>query len=617
VAELHRLRPLAEAKPTTYRRRVWFWAVLGYAFIIALLIGSVGLMSLVLAFGLFTKAFVLLFKVAAVLGIFAWKVVRSLWVKFEAPKGLPLTSANAGPLLAVLQEQTQALQAPPVHRVVLSNQFNAAVVQVPRLGIMGWSRNYVIVGLPLLQALSPDQAAAVMAHELGHLRGGHSRFSSWIYRVNQTWAQLMAQLERQQGRSWFSRFAAWYVPRFDAWSHPIRRTDEFAADAAAAELTDPRTMAEALCATVVRDAAIDKLYWDTLTATIADRPLPPPDAITQLLPVAKTIRLADAEEQRLLAQAYEADPDPFSTHPTLGERLAALGQAPVVPPLPATTAADVWLGASLPQLAAALDANWAEAHTELWKERHQTLQQQRQRLQTLTARHTAGETLSADESWELADLTEDHIGGVEALPLFKALLDDPQWGTAARFSVGRVLINLDDESGLPWLTEVMEQEPSYVTAGLALQEAFHQRQGNRDQVRQLGTAQLRHADTLDEAMAERNVLLPTDQLVPHELTEAAVQELITQVSSPDYGIGKAWLLRKQVRHFAHKPLYILLVAPRPEKRLRTEEAIRAWVQELATKLTLPGEGFIIAASKEHEWLKKAAIRMPDAEFFVG
>lgn len=133
-----------------------------------------------------------------------------------------------------------AQQAHAVHRVLLTTEFNASIVQLLRLGVLGWPRNYLMVGLPLLQAMTAEQAGAVVAHELGHLRGGHGRFSAWVYRVSRAWEQLFAQLERSNSATWLHRFTNWYVPRFNAWSHPLRRTAEFEADAAAGRVTSPQ-----------------------------------------------------------------------------------------------------------------------------------------------------------------------------------------------------------------------------------------------------------------------------------------------------------------------------------------------------------------------------------------
>jgi hypothetical protein len=374
-------------------------------------------------------------------------------------------------------------------------------------------------------------------------------------------------------------------------------------------------MAEALCATVIRGAALEKLHWETLTTSMVEQSGPPADVISRLLPVAKGSRLPEADEQKLLNTAYEADPDLFSTHPSLSERLSALGQLPTIPPLPTVSAAEAWLGSSLPRLAATLDASWVAAHAGAWRERHTLLQEQRQRLHELTTRRAAKEALTPDEQWELADLTEDHVSSDEALPLFRQLIDDAKWSNPARFSIGRILTNQDKPEGLVWLTEVMEKDPNYVAAGLAFQEAYHQRQGDREKVRQLGASQLRHADVLDEAMTEREAIRATDQMLPHELSEEALQEFASHVFAPENGIGRAWLLRKHVVHFASKPLYVLLITPRPDTAQRSPEAVGTWVQDLATKLPMPGEGFVIATSKEYAWLEKMAKQTSTAELF--
>jgi hypothetical protein len=39
-------------------------------------------------------------------------------------------------------------------RVGQIDDFNAAVVQAPRLGLFGWYRNYLLIGLPLAKALT-------------------------------------------------------------------------------------------------------------------------------------------------------------------------------------------------------------------------------------------------------------------------------------------------------------------------------------------------------------------------------------------------------------------------------------------------------------------------------
>ncbi len=104
---------------------------------------------------------------------------------------------------ALFQEIAQvrrALRARPIHEVILTSEMNAAVCQVPRLGLFGWPRNYLILGLPLMASMPVEQFRAVLAHEFGHLSKNHARFGNWIYRIRQVWYRLLGALEEQGSR---------------------------------------------------------------------------------------------------------------------------------------------------------------------------------------------------------------------------------------------------------------------------------------------------------------------------------------------------------------------------------------------------------------------------------
>ncbi|MFB2880023.1 M48 family metallopeptidase [Floridanema aerugineum] len=116
-------------------------------------------------------------------------IAQLLYAGFATPKGVELTRQEAPKLFAVIAQLTAALKTPKFHHILLDTQLNAGVLQVPRFGILfvGWTRNYLFLGLPLMQSLSPQQFRAILAHELGHLSGNHSRFSGWIYQLRHPW----------------------------------------------------------------------------------------------------------------------------------------------------------------------------------------------------------------------------------------------------------------------------------------------------------------------------------------------------------------------------------------------------------------------------------------------
>src|SRR5439155_1953007 len=127
-------------------------------------------------------------------------IIRSLWVRIPRPEGISICEDQAPNLFETADRLSRQLRAPRPHDVILDGSFNAGVAQIPRFGVLGWSRNYLTVGLPLLDALTPEQFKAVLAHEFGHLAGAHGRFRAWIYRLRTSWAQLLENLRKQKHR---------------------------------------------------------------------------------------------------------------------------------------------------------------------------------------------------------------------------------------------------------------------------------------------------------------------------------------------------------------------------------------------------------------------------------
>src|SRR5438105_5788782 len=211
-ALVQRMERFAVRAPGTYRSWVLALARFGYTLLLALVIVLLMLLAL-LAFGLRHAAW-LSVKLGLVVGALLLVVLRSLWVRLEPPTGEPLARQEAPAFFARLDRLVAGLHTPRVHRVLVTEDFNAAVMQLPRLGIFGWYRSYLLIGLPLMQCLSGPQFEAVLAHELGHLSRGHARLGNWIYRLRRVWMRLDSALAQrpQWGSGAIRGVLHWYVP---------------------------------------------------------------------------------------------------------------------------------------------------------------------------------------------------------------------------------------------------------------------------------------------------------------------------------------------------------------------------------------------------------------------
>ena len=199
-----------------------------------------------------------------------YSLVRPLFVRMPSPAGRRVQRADAPALFDLIDEVLAASQAPVPHTVLLTWDFNASVGQRPRLGWLGWSQDFLMIGVPLMAALTPLQFKAVLAHEFAHLRGGHGRFGNWIYRLRVIWGQLLERLLKRRTRSssvaLFLRFMRWYMPRFNAYTFALARVQEFESDAWAAQVAGTQAAAEVLVQLSLQGQRMQEKFWRPLNA---------------------------------------------------------------------------------------------------------------------------------------------------------------------------------------------------------------------------------------------------------------------------------------------------------------------------------------------------------------
>lgn len=611
AALVQKLEGAAGQDPVAYRRKVGMLAGLGYGFILLLLTGVVGLIALVVVFMASSRRIHSAeIKILLILGFFAFIILRSLWVRFEKPEGIPLSPTEAGPLFASINKLTDALGAPRFHHVLLVSNFNAAVAQHPKLGIFGWQSNYLLVGLPLMQSLSPEQFEAVLAHELGHLRGGHGKFGAWIYRVNKTWQQLLEQLSQEGGGAALLKgFFGWYAPHFAAYTFALRRADEYEADRCAAQITGSRTFADALCALPVKDHLLDEHYWKGVTQALKKDEDAPRNPFTRLVGFLKEGTLPEEDAEKALRDALKEETGTADTHPSLSDRLRALNQEPRLPEPPVETAAERFLGPHLPRLAATLDSLWWQSVTPMWRAAQEQTRQAKQHLADLNARAERGETLNEQELWQRADLAEDYDSEEAGLALFRELVSHPKLGLMAQFAVGRILIARDDPEGVALLEGVMQKEPQAASTALALLQGYHQRLGDAEAAKKLVTQRMRHADKMDDASEERSSIgNKKTRYLPHGLPAETVIALREKLAMhPD--VDEAYLVCKEVIHFPEKPMHLLGVTLKGEwKRLNRDQDAAKLVSNLIESIEpveMPGDSYVVVMAGETKWLHKA------------
>jgi Zn-dependent protease with chaperone function len=551
------------ASPRAYKLRLVLLALLGYAVLFGMVALLAGLVGGVIWGALASTAFlILLLKKKLIVPLLAviWVILRSLWVRVEAPTGFALARERFPRLHAEIDELRRRLKTPAVHEVILTDDFNAGISQTPRLGVLGWSRNTLIVGLPLLLTLSADQARAVLAHEFGHLSGNHSAFSAWIYRLRLTWYRVMAAFDEAQGfcSALLRRFFDWYAPYFNAYSFAMARGNEYEADAISVRLTSLDAAAQALVSTHIRSDVLHEHYWRPLLASADANPEPEPQPFTRLAAFLRTHPLAREELLQRISKAVGRQTDETDTHPALRDRLEAMRAPPVLPGRIACSAAEQWLGAPLTEVLAEFDRRWVERNREPWQQRFRYVQDARRNLEQLKMRH-AGQ-LSTEETWQLAAWTEEFDPQGDALPFYRAYAQRAPEDRDADFAIGRLLLARGDAGGLPHLERATEQFRLTLPA-CELAYDYLMRSGERGRADLWRRRGERALDVVRQANAERESLSPRDTFLASDLPAEEHARLRDRIAALPR-IKHAWIAAKRVQYLKDQPLYVIAVTPR-------------------------------------------------------
>ncbi|MDP2653979.1 MAG: M48 family metalloprotease [Candidatus Omnitrophota bacterium] len=565
---IHRLQEFAEKNPGGYKVRVLLLGVLGYAyllFILLFLAAAIAAGSYFLFQNRHGRG--LTFQLLIFVGGLAFIVLRSLWIHTPPPWGYYLKREEAPLLFDMLEDICRRLKCPRPDAVVLDGQFNASIYQIPRLGIFGWYKNTLCLGLPLLAAMSPDEFRSVVAHEFGHLASSHGKAGTWIYRIRESWIRLVETLQHQEhfGSFLFAPFFNWYLPFFNAYSFVLARQHEYQADSFAGDIAGRNAAASALSNLAVQGEYIERVFWPSVYGRVTQSDSPPDNVFSDL--DRKLEEKAYQEKEKIyLRQAFNLQTHTSDTHPSLRDRLKALGYQV----LDAGSLSDLriknvrvcageeMLGKeSWEKMITEFDRKWKEDMAADWKARHEFVQTKLKEIGELDTK-AAGGTLRRQDLWKRALLIYDIQGPEHAAAALRDVLKVAPDHREANFRLGLILSDADDPDCVPLLEKAMAINPFYIFTCCGNLVFFHERRGEYGKAKDYD----RKMDEMDSAIAKASDERRYQSgmtIEAHGLSDEKVAYIREQLEGFQDDIDRAYLVKKKVKVFPDQPFVILAV----------------------------------------------------------
>lgn len=614
--------------PRGFAWRTAAMAVLGYAAIVGTLIGTA--FGLAWGFDELLTGRVRAWKVLVVIGCASLLVslLRAVWMRQNPPHGIVITAKDAPRLFELLRKLAKRTGAPRPDRVLLDGELNAAVVQQPRLGLLGWHRNDLILGLPLMMGLTTKQFAAVLAHEFGHLQGAHGKLGAWVYRTRRSWVMLA---QSRQSVRWggniadavLAFFFRHFFPRFNARAFVLSRQQEVEADRVAHALVGAQPAAEGLLAIELQARWLHEVFWPQVyrraVAAASPERARPYREMRQLLP--QSLRHARAGEW--LGEALKRLPDAGDTHPSLRDRIELAGVKAALPAVPVAPAADTLLLESVDTWLKRLDERWRVEIAPAWSERHRYAKAQRHLVEELeTARREAPIDPDDHLLWARAARLLD--GDAAEQSVLRRMIEDHPDHVGARHELGMLLVDAVDPAlrseGAELLRGVAEAGSNpWALSAARRRETWLAATDRFDELKTWRTLLRRREEEGEAAWHALHDFDGTQHFEPSGLGRRALRPL-QDLLRGEKAVGRAFVVRKSD---AAAPGWRFCIVVVERSKVLGQPDAAHWWEELRDRIDLPCPFMVVDlahpfwAASERKAIVKQMLDVPNACVYAG
>ena len=346
---------LAETFPRGYLLATTVLAIAGYGWLLLfpwlVLAGISGAHEALTAQPAVAWSLLLIWStVTAGSALITWRMAR---YRPALPAGVVLDREKATALFDLVDELARHYRRPKIDRVVIGGDFALDLVKTPYCALPLWSMNTLVIGLPLIQSLSPTQFRCALARRLGQFSKRRNPLGNWLYQLRQVWPQYVIATNAAdpgfQPVQWFFRV---FAPLYERISLPAARLDELAADSYAMETCSDEEMLDTISTETVCRLYLEEKYWPTyrkLTARVREI-MPKPHA-----GMASVLRagLQGDRGQEWLMEAMEREPRVDDPMPSLAKRVENIGhRKPRMDGIAPESAATVYLDTAIEALEA-------------------------------------------------------------------------------------------------------------------------------------------------------------------------------------------------------------------------------------------------------------------------
>jgi len=542
-----------------YLAKLALFARLGYVYIFSILLI---LIAAIIGLIFCVKHFVGI-KLALVLGALVFAIIQSLRIEIPEPTGIVLTRDEFPKLFSLIDDICAKLNT-RADVVLLDDDYNAYVTQIPKAGFFGDCTNYLMLGLPFMMAQDDKQFIATVAHEFGHLTSNHSKKQQWIVHSFRRWNKLLDNTGKNN--ILIRPFFAWYMPRLYARAQVVVRKQELEADQFAIDFAGADANADSLVGGDLRAHGYSKASNEIFEQARLSE-VPPSDVYHRIQE--NLNKIPSHELRKWLNEALEIESSYYSTHPSLKDRLIFGNRLEkfesisdedllkLCEPMPAgESSAEIYLEKQLPVLMSRMNEDWCNSRKESWSDRYNYYVNQEKFLKELTDKEES-QKLNLDELKAKAHYLEELDGDSSAIDVRYKILELSPNDAVSNYKIGVHLIDniADAKPGRDapyFLQKSYKSNILYGYAAYYASDYFYEH--NMENYSKESIEHIKKE--VDDAREERNTLKDSDEFLPHDFDEQEKQAYVDWLSQVKT-IKNLYVVRKKLNTLPESKHYIV------------------------------------------------------------
>lgn len=473
----------ARHHPGYLEKRVAFVNFLGYLVLGGLIFIGIGIPIIVCTLVLTSdNPFIALFQLFIHGGFFiplaSWQIFMALQMEHVQPDGLELEELHHPELWEMVRKVASNIDSPVPNKILLVHEFNAAAHYRPGFGERE-STNTLLLGLPLMDTLEPDEFRAVVAHELGHFAGEDGRKLLAAHRQKLAWRRLQENCRINVSFSgWIRAIVHDFAPWHDAHVSALQRYRERLADDFAVMAAGKEPTARALSKIAWNAERLELDFWSGIDERAWHGDSQPDSIYSEVVEFVRS-PCSSQRHRELWDRVHTLQASPSDTHPKLHSRVEAFESEvdeakSCIGPASGKSATDVLLRTPT-DLRQEMSIQWKQSLESRWSERTTAREALLSKKAQIEASSSA--TLSPKVKLECAEIVLRTEGAQAARSFVESLASEIFADNQIRIFYGRLLATMNDPLAESVLEEALSQDPKRSEELLSLLIEFASRRG--------------------------------------------------------------------------------------------------------------------------------------------